>query len=277
MPSAQSPGAGQVPAGHNASHGTQPGDPAAGRAGGPGSPAGGIAASSTHSGPGTGTNGAGAIGQSGSGGLSSSSGQNGSGQSGSSAQSGSGHSGSSGKASGSGSGGGTGSGGGAGGGSIPPPIGYRWLSVPAASSGTAAGFKIAVPESWQVTRQGLAWYATPTAGSPYIEVSLVPFSYAKPVNQARSLQATAISQHEYPGYQRVAISPATYRGVPAATWRFNWRQHGAGHVAVLELLFSLATPAGGQDYDLTVSASALGFPAARAVFEESLRTFRRLT
>ena len=128
-----------------------------------------------------------------------------------------------------------------------------------------------------MTRQGLAWYLDPPTGSAYIEVNLTPFSYAKPVRQAQYLQATAISQGQYPGYRLVAISPVSYRNTAAASWRFDWRQRSLGQVADEELLFSLNATAGRQDYALSVSAPALGFPVARAVFEQGLRTFRRLT
>ena len=162
------------------------------------------------------------------------------------------------------------------GGASPPPLGYRWLSAPAASTGTPAGFETAIPASWSVTRQGLAWYLDPPAGSAYIEVNLTPFSYAKPVRQAQYLQATAISRDEYPGYRLVAILPVSYRNTAAASWRFDWRQHSLGHMADQELLFSLNATAGRQDYALSVSAPALGFRVARAVFGQVLRTFRRL-
>jgi serine/threonine protein kinase len=169
-----------------------------------------------------------------------------------------------------------GSGSQAGGGTTPAPPGYGWLSVPAVTAGTAAGFRIAIPDTWSVTTQGLVTYVDSPAGNTYIEVNLAPFSYPRPLREAQFLQAEAIQQNEYPGYQVVAISPAAFRNVPAATWRFNWRQHSLGHVAVLELLFSLKTAAGPQDYALSVSAPALAFPAARGVFDEALHTFRRL-
>ena len=194
-------------------------------------------------------------------------GQAGTGQPGSSGQPGGSQPGSSGQTGGSGS---------QTGGASPPPVGYRWLSVPAASTGTPAGFEIAVPASWSVTRQGLAWYLDPPAASTYIEVNLTSFSYPKPVRQAQYLQATAIRQDEYPGYLLVAIAPVSYRNTAAASWRFDWRQHSLGRVADQELLDSLNVTAGRQDYALSVSAPAPGFPVARAVFEQVLRTFRRL-
>jgi serine/threonine protein kinase len=230
--------------GHAAAPGSRPGGPLAG--GGSGSGTGGIAASSTQSS-------AGSIGAIGTGGGPH---RAGSGQTGGS---------------------GTGSGGQTGGGSTPAPPGYRWLSVPAASTGTTAGFRIAIPDTWQAARQGLAWYLDPPAGNAYLEVNLAPFSYARPVNQARYLQATAIARGEYPGYRLIYLSGTGYRSAPAAAWRFNWRQGSLGHVAVQEVLFGLKTAAGRQDYTLTVASPALGFPVADAVFEQVLRTFKPLT
>jgi hypothetical protein len=237
-----SPGARAPASDQAAKHGSTPGSAISGAAGSPGNAAGGTTASSTRQG----TASAGA--------------KDGSGTA---------DGGSTGRSGGQ-------TGGGSGSGSTPAPAGYRWLSVPAATAGTAAGFKIAVPDTWSVTTQGQVTYVDSPAGSAYMEFNLAPFSYSRPVREARFLQAQAIQQDEYPGYKVVAISPAAFRNVVAATWRFNWRQRSLGHVAVLELLFSLETTAGPQNYALSVSAPALGFPAARTAFDEVLHTFRRL-
>ena len=242
------------------------GGPAAGSSPRPGSQAAGPAS------PGSSSSAAGA------GGVLSGAASSGTSTTGSTGQAGTGPPGSSGQPGGSqpGSGGQTGGSGSQTGGASPPPVGYRWLSVPAASTGTPAGFEIAIPDSWSATRQGLAWYLDPPAGSAYIEVNLTLFSYPKPVRQAQYLQATAIRQDEYPGYRLIGIAPVSYRNSAAASWRFDWRQHSLGRVADQELLFSRNATAGRQDYELSVSAPAPGFPAARAVFEQVLRTFRRL-
>ena len=154
--------------------------------------------------------------------------------------------------------------------------GYRWIKVTAASSGALAGFELAAPTTWLVTRQGLATYLRPPSGRAYIAVSLAPFSYPSPLREARFLQARALEQARYPRYRMITIVARTFHCAPAAVWRFSWDQRGVGQVDVLKLLLSENTPAGAQTYALTLSAPSAGFPAADAIFRRALRTFRPL-
>jgi tRNA A-37 threonylcarbamoyl transferase component Bud32 len=158
----------------------------------------------------------------------------------------------------------------------PPPAGYKWHEVSAASAGATAGFKIAVPAAWQMSADGLQTYFFPPKGSAYIEADLTPFAYAKPVREAEYLQAQAKADHTYHLYGLVAISSASFRGVPEGTWRFHWQEAVVGRIAVLQVLFTLTTSAGNQSYALTVSVPAANFPAIRAVFGEALQTFTPL-
>jgi eukaryotic-like serine/threonine-protein kinase len=160
------------------------------------------------------------------------------------------------------------------GGTKPAPVGYRWVSVSAVTAGSIAGFKIAIPVAWQATTSGLVTYLDAAVPGTSIEINLAAFDFAKPLREAEFLQAQAISQGEYAGYQLVAISQTTYRSVPAATWRFNWQPGMLSHASVLEVLFGLQTSAGPQDYALTVSAPSVTFPAAHTVFNEVLRSFQ---
>jgi eukaryotic-like serine/threonine-protein kinase len=155
------------------------------------------------------------------------------------------------------------------------PAGYRWYQVTAASSGTAAGFRVAVPAAWTTSRQGLASYLRPPSGSGYVEISLAPFAYARPLREAAFLQAEAIGRDAYPGYRPIAIRPGTLLGAPDAAWRFSW-QDGATRTEVLVLLLSMDTASGTQPYALAVSAPAGTFPATAAVLREALGTFRPL-
>ncbi|HTS99375.1 MAG TPA: serine/threonine-protein kinase [Streptosporangiaceae bacterium] len=157
-----------------------------------------------------------------------------------------------------------------------PPAGYQWYQVTAASAGTAAGFEIAIPATWQASAPGPDNYLRPPAGSAFIEVSLAPFSYARPLRQATFLQAQAIRADLYPGYRLIALTSQTLLGAPDAAWRFSWRGAGAGRVEVLELLVSIDTTAGTQPYALTVSAPAVTFPAALTIFRQVVATFEPL-
>jgi serine/threonine protein kinase len=158
-----------------------------------------------------------------------------------------------------------------------PSTGYQWFQVTPASSGTAAGFKVAVPASWQLTTQGLVSYLRPPSGRAYIEISLEPFTYPGPLREAAHLQAQALRQDLYPGYRLVAIRPGTLLGQPGAAWRFSWLQGGTKRVDVLQWLVSVPTSAGTQAYELAVSGPSPAFSWALTVFRRAMLTFQPLT
>jgi eukaryotic-like serine/threonine-protein kinase len=158
-----------------------------------------------------------------------------------------------------------------------PSDGYQWFQVTPASSGTPAGFKVAVPASWQLTTQGLVSYLRPPSGRPYIEISLEPFSYPGPLREAAYLQAQALRQDLYPGYRLVAIRPGTLLGQPDAAWRFSWLQGATKRVDVLQWVVSVPTSAGMQGYELAVSAPSATFSWALTVFRRAMLTFQPLT
>ncbi len=182
-----------------------------------------------------------------------------------------------------GSGGTTSASGGSGGaGSSPANVGsgsarYQWFQVTPASSGTAAGFKVAAPATWQLTTQGLVSYVRPPSGRAFIEVSLAPFSYPGPLREAAFLQAQSLRQDLYPGYRLVAIRSGTFLGQPDAAWRFSWLRGGTARVGVLQWLVSAPTSAGTQSYELAVSAPSPAFSWALTVFRRVMLTFQPLT
>jgi hypothetical protein len=154
---------------------------------------------------------------------------------------------------------------------------YQWFQVTPASSGTAAGFKVAVPATWQLTTQGLVSYVRPPSGRAFIQVSLAPFTYPGPLREAAFLQAQALRQDLYPGYRLVAIRSGTFLGQPDAAWRYSWLQAGTTRVGVLQWLVSVPTPAGTQSYELEVSAPSPAFSWALTVFRRVMLTFQPLT
>ena len=158
-----------------------------------------------------------------------------------------------------------------------PSAGYQWFQVTPASSGTAAGFKVAVPASWQLTTQGLVSYLRPPSGRAYIEISLEPFTYPGPLREAAYLQAQALRQDLYPGYRLVAIRSGALLGQPDAAWRFSWLQGGTKRADVLQWLVSVPTSAGTQGYELAASAPSPAFSWALTVFRRAMLTFQPLT
>ena len=156
-------------------------------------------------------------------------------------------------------------------------LGYQWFQVTPASSGTAAGFKVAAPATWQLSTQGLVSYLRPPSGRAFIEVSLAPFSHLGPLREAAFLQAQSLRQDRYPGYRLVAIRSGTFLGQPDAAWRFSWLQGGTTRVGVLQWLVSVPTPAGTQSYELAVSAPSATFSWALTVFRRVMLAFQPLT
>ncbi len=87
---------------------------------------------------------------------------------------------------------------------------------------------------------------TAPAGNATIEISLRTFTYANPMREAEYLDVNAAAPGGYAGYKLVAITPVTYRDLPAAVWRFNWKHDLLSHMTMLEYLFGRATPAAGR-------------------------------
>ncbi len=159
-----------------------------------------------------------------------------------------------------------------------PPPGFAWHTFTAGRLGSAAGFAIAVPDGWQAQVQGKDVALAPAVGGARIDVILDPFIAPTPTRQAEVDQAAALADGTFPGYHLEAITPAVFRGVPAAQWRFTWHPPTAGltRATTLGLLVTLPTAAGRQAYTMTVTAPSLVFPAFRLVFETALATFRPL-
>ncbi len=119
-------------------------------------------------------------------------------------------------------------------------------------------------------------YLQAPPGTPYIEVDVTPFAYPGPRREASYLEAQAQADRTYHRYHRLAMSSASFRGAPAAIWRFRWQQPGVGPVGVLEVLGTLPTSAGPQSYALAVSAPAAQFATANVIFRTALQTFTPL-
>jgi eukaryotic-like serine/threonine-protein kinase len=155
------------------------------------------------------------------------------------------------------------------------PAGYQWFRVTAADTGTVAGFAIAAPATWQLTRQGPDSYLRPPSGAGHIEISVAAFSYLRPLPEAAYLQSQALREDQYPGYRLIGLRAVTLLSEPAATWLFTW-QDGRVNVAVLRLLASVDTSAGTQSYELTAAAPAAAFGRTAAIFRRMLPTFQPL-
>jgi serine/threonine protein kinase len=153
------------------------------------------------------------------------------------------------------------------------PAGYQQYTVPAARTGTAAGFTMAVPDGWRAGTRGLVTDVVAPAGQSSIQVDLAPFEAGSPFGEASFLAEQAMTDGSFPGYRPVELRSLVFHGRPGAAWEFTWQKPGTGRVSVLDILFKGHAAAGPQAYRIQVSAQGAGQAANRATFAEVLRTF----
>ena len=158
----------------------------------------------------------------------------------------------------------------------PLPPGYVWYSRAAASAGTTAGFRLAVPQGWAASTNGLATYLRAPAGAAYLEIDLTPHTRPDAMAQARWLEARTLRQGKFPGYRRVAIRPVRVPGSTGAAWSFTWREAGVGRVFAADYLFDLATDGGTQPYAVYASGPVTSWRQTTRIIRAAIRTFHPL-
>jgi eukaryotic-like serine/threonine-protein kinase len=158
----------------------------------------------------------------------------------------------------------------------PLPQGYAWYSRPAASAGTTAGFRLAVPQGWAASTKGLTTYLRAPAGAAYLEIDLTRHSLPDAMAEARWLEARTLRQGKFPGYRRVAIRPVRVPGSTGAAWSFTWQEAGVGRVFAVDYLFDLATSDGSQSYAVYASGPATSWRQTTRILSEAIRTFHPL-
>jgi hypothetical protein len=157
------------------------------------------------------------------------------------------------------------------------PAGYDWYSVPAASAGTLAGFRLAVPAGWRTSTEGLTTYVREPRGAGFMEIDLTGHTLAAPLADAHWLEHRSIREGKFPGYQPLSIRLVQVSGSRAALWSFTWQEDGAGRVFARDYLFDLTTSAGPQSYAVYGSAPAASWRQSAQMLAEAIRTFRPLT
>jgi serine/threonine protein kinase len=158
----------------------------------------------------------------------------------------------------------------------PLPPGYVWYSRPAASAGTTAGYRLAVPRGWVASTSGLSTYLRAPAGAAYLEIDLTPHTVPDAIDEARWLEARTLRQGKFPGYRRVAIRPVRVAGSTGAAWSFTWQQADLGRVFAEDYLFDLAAGGGSQSYAVYASGPAASWQRTVQTLGEAIRTFRPL-
>ncbi len=159
------------------------------------------------------------------------------------------------------------------------PAGYRWHLFTAAELGAVAGFKIAVPDAWTQAVSVPVVHLNAPVRRFHIVVDLSQWAYPKPLAQAQYLQAEAAASHN--GYRLLALAAIAfksvgYRAAVAAELKFSWLKASGARITELVVLVTLPTKSGDQPFALSVWAPTAVFPAARAVFDTALETFRPL-
>jgi eukaryotic-like serine/threonine-protein kinase len=160
--------------------------------------------------------------------------------------------------------------------SAPPalPSGYTWYSQSAATTGTSAGFQMAVPSGWQPSQSGLTTYVKNPSGVGFLEVDLTPHTFANDMAEAHWLQTKTLSQGKFPGYRRIAIRPVEVAGTSGAIWTFSWVEQGTGRVVAQDYLFNLPVDGTTQSYAVYASAPRAYWSQTSQALAEAVQSFR---
>jgi hypothetical protein len=156
----------------------------------------------------------------------------------------------------------------------PLPAGWNWYTAPASSMGTAAGFKLAIPDGWQPSREssGRGYLFEAPGGDTFLQIDLTPHTYPNMVREAHYIALQAPKEGKFPGYGDQEIRATPIRGQAGAAWSFSWQQAKVGLTRSLDLMF--IAPTGNQSYALYLTGPAAAFDSYQKVFTEEMRTFR---
>jgi len=154
------------------------------------------------------------------------------------------------------------------------PAGYRWYVQPAGAAGNGtAGFRVALPVGWQLTRKGQHTDIEQPTGSRFLELDLAPHAYAGMLAELIHLQRQTRLQGKFPGYHRYFIRPVRYLGTAAADWAFSWRNLSGGQIDVLDRALIAHGPTGSQSFAIYWSTPAPQWQASLHALREALASF----
>jgi tRNA A-37 threonylcarbamoyl transferase component Bud32 len=158
-----------------------------------------------------------------------------------------------------------------------PPNGWHWYTLPASQAGTNAGFKVAIPDSWQVadnSSQRESFYLEAPGNDTFLNVDLTQHTKSSMVAEAHYLAHVTQEQGKFPGYANQSIQPINTRNFRGAAWSFTWQNPKLGRVRALDLMFIAQTSAGQQSYALYMSSPDDVFNANLASFTQEMLTFQ---
>jgi serine/threonine protein kinase len=157
----------------------------------------------------------------------------------------------------------------------PLPADFTSYSQSPSVTGTTAGFQIAYPAAWSVSRRSTHQWRlqSPDNGATYVLVDLTPHTYpADMLREAKYIRDQSIAEGRFPGYAEQQLSRLVIRGRPGAVWKFTWNNNGIKQ-EVLDLLYIANTSAGAQSYALYFTSPLTDWTGMHPVFNEEAETF----
>lgn len=163
------------------------------------------------------------------------------------------------------------------------PAGYRWHRFTALTMGTAAGFKIGMPDLWTQTVSPPVAEMSQSVRDFHLLVDLSSWLYSEPVREAQYVQNQAASAHKGHGYKELLLTKTNFtslggfRSAAAAELRYSWHSSVLGYGETeLVILVTLNTSAGPQPYEFELVAPTQTAGSADSVLSAALPTFRPL-
>ena len=156
------------------------------------------------------------------------------------------------------------------------PAGWHWYEAKPAATDTNAGFKLGVPDGWQVHEgsNSLQYFVESPANATFFEIDLTPHTFSQMVPEAWYLAKETAQKGYFTGRADQTVRAVHIRNRPGAAWGFTWQQSGVGRTRALDLLYIAATTAGSQSYALYMTAPDTAFNGNLHTFIEAVRTFQ---
>ena len=160
----------------------------------------------------------------------------------------------------------------------PLPSGFTSYSQSSSITGTTAGFQIAYPAAWSVTKRSTRQWRlqSPDNAATYMLVDLTSHTYPYDMlREARYIRDQSIAEGHFPGYKEIGLSRLQIRGAPGAVWKFIWDNNGIPQ-EVLDFVWVAHTSTGPQSYALYFTSPMSNWIAMHPVFDEEAETFATL-
>jgi eukaryotic-like serine/threonine-protein kinase len=158
----------------------------------------------------------------------------------------------------------------------PFPSDFTSYSQTASITGTAAGFSLQYPRSWQLTRPADDSYQTVItnrAGNAYVLLDLTKHTYpGNMLAEGTYIRNAEIKNH--PGYLQIGLARHAIEGAPGAFWQFTFVNQNGVRQEALDLLWVASTSAGQQSYAMYFTAPAGQWARLRPVFVDIARSFQ---